>query len=254
VNWQVSEMSKFIEKLKQVLQPPPQSMGFKTAQAEQARPRIQLVVNISGGKSKSSVKELDMADALVSPNPAVGVDKTISGSWLLKGDSEEVEKSIKSGVDFVILPTNGEVIPPDKKIGKILQIEAAITDVLLRTVNELPVDAILLTEDKESGLGLSWKRLMLIQRFSSILNKPLLIEVLPDIIDTELQQIWDAGISGIIISLDAEQADSVVQKLRKAIEKLPFPSRRKRDKSLAILPRVEIEPEKPEEDEGDDDE
>ena len=54
--------------------------------------------------------------------------------------------------------------------------------------------------------------------------------------------------------MDAEQVESVVQKIRKTIDKLSFPSRRKRDKSLAILPRVEIEPEKPEEDEGDEDE
>jgi hypothetical protein len=247
-------MSKFIERLQQVLQPPSQSMGFKTAQAEQARPKIQLVVNITGIKSKSPLKELDTADALVSPNPVVGIGKTISGSWLFKGDGEEVEKSVKSGIDFVILPANGEVMPPDKKIGKILQIEASITDVLLRTVNELPVDAILLTEDKENGLALTWKRLMLIQRFSSTLSKPLLIEVLPDVSDSELQQIWEAGVSGIIITIDAEQVESVVQKLRKTIDKLSFPSRRKRDKSLAILPRVEIEPEKPEEDEGDEDE
>ena len=109
------------------------------------------------------------------------------GVWLSKGDAEEVEKSIKSGADFIILPANGEVLPPDKKIGKILQIEASITDVLLRTVSELPVDAVLLNEE-ENGLVLTWKRLMLIQRFSSLLDKPLLIEVLPSITDTELQE------------------------------------------------------------------
>jgi len=124
--------------------------------------------------------------------------KTILGNWLFKGEREEVEKSIKSGVDFVILPANGEVLPSDKKLGKILQIESAISDVLLRTVNELPVDAVLISEDKENGRGLTWIRLMLIHRFSSLLNKPLLIEVLPDICETDLQQIWEAGISGLL--------------------------------------------------------
>ena len=160
-------MSKFIERLQQVLQPPSQSMGFKTAKSEQARPRIQLVVNVTDGKLKSQTKELDKADALVLPISAVGTGKTISGVWLSKGDAEEVEKSIKSGADFIILPANGEVLPSDKKIGKILQIEASITDVLLRTVSALPVDAVLLNEE-ENGLVLTWKRLMLIQRFSSL--------------------------------------------------------------------------------------
>jgi hypothetical protein len=246
-------MSKFIEKLQQVFQPPAQSMGFKTAKSEQARPKIQLVVNIIGSKSKSTIKELDAVDALILTGSVAGNDKAISGGWLLKGDGEEIEKAIRSGLDFVILPANGKVVPPDKKIGKILQIEAGITDILLRTVNELPVDAVLLLEGKEIGLALTWKRLMLVQRFSSILNKPLLIEILPDVSDSELQQVWEAGVSGIIIAVDAEQAESVILNLRKTIDKLSFPSKRKKENNLAILPRVEMEPEKPEEDEGGDD-
>ena len=182
------------------------------------------------------------------PISAAGIDSDIYGTWLTKGDAEEVEKSIKSGADFIILPANGEVLPPDKKIGKILQIEASITDVLLRTVSELPVDAVLLTEEKENGLGLTWKRLMLIQRFSSLLNKPLLIEVLPDVTDTELQAIWEAGVSGVIVTADAEQAAAIIPNLRKVIDKLSFPAKRKREKSLAIVPHIENKPEEPKED------
>ena len=245
-------MSKFIERLQQVTMPPSQSMGFKTAKAEQARPRIQLVVNVTGGNLRSQSKELDEADALVLPITAVDVSKIISGMWLTKGNAEEVEKSIKSASDFIILPADGVVLLPDKKIGKILQIEAAITDILLRTVNELPIDAVLLTEGHESGLVLTWKRLMLIQRFSSLLNKPLLIEVLPSVTDTELQAIWEAGVSGVIITADTEQAKTVIQNLRKVIDKLSFPSRRKREKSLAIVPHIENKPEEPEKDDDGD--
>ncbi len=228
-------------------------MTFKTAKTEQKRTKIQLLVNIVGGKSKSPAKEIDDADALILPASEVGVEKAIWGMWLSKGDIEEAEKSIKSGTDFIILPANGEVLPPDKKIAKILQIESSITDVLLRTVNELPLDAVLLSEDKGNGLSFTWKRLMLIQRFSSLLNKPLLIEVLPNVTDTELQQIWEAGVNGVIVTVDTEQSEAVSQNLRHIIDKLSFPSRRKKEKSLAILPRVESKQEEPEEADGDDD-
>jgi hypothetical protein len=173
--------------------------------------------------------------------------------WLTKGNAEEVERSIKSGADFIILPADGAVLLPDKKIGKILQIEASITDILLRTVNELPIDAVLLTEGHESGLVLTWKRLMLIQRFSSLLNKPLLIEVLPSITDTELQAIWEAGVSGVIVTANTEQAEAVMQSLRKVIDKLSFPAKRKREKSLAIVPHIENQPEEPEKEDDDGD-
>ena len=244
-------MSKFIERLQQVLQPPVQTMGFNTAKKEQERPRIQLVLDVSTGKSKSQLKELDKADALLVPISAVVVGNTITGRWLVKGDAAEIEKSIKAGIDFIVLPVNGEILPPDTKIGKILQIEASITDVLLRTVSSLPVDAVLIKEE-ENGLALTWKRLMLVHRFSSLAGKPLMIEVLPTVTDSELQQIWEAGVSGIIVKADAEQAEGIALNLRDIIEKLTFPSKRKQDKSMAIVPHIESAPEEPKEDDGDD--
>ena len=142
----------------------------------------------------------------------------------------------------------GKYCHPIKKIGKILQIEATISDILLRAVSELPVDAVLLTEEKENGLAVTWKRMMLIHRFSSLLNKPLLIEVLPDIEANELQVIWEAGVSGVIVTADAEQAAAIIPGLRKVIDKLSFPAKRKREKSLAIVPHIENKPEEPKED------
>jgi len=245
-------MSKFIERLQQVFQPPTQSMGFNTAKPELARPKLQLLVNITGAKLKSQIKEPDEADALTAPFPAVDGDKVIWGKWLSKGDAEEVEKATKAGVDFLILPVSGEVIPQDKKIGKIIQIEASITDILLRTVSSLPVDAVLLSGE-ENGLAFTWKRLMSVHRFSSLTGKPVLIEVLTDITEIELQEIWEAGVSGIIVTTDIEQVEDVTRNLRNVIDRLSFPSRRKREKSLAIVPRIEITPEEPKEDDGDDD-
>ena len=245
-------MSKFIERLQQVLKPTIQSMGFNTAKSEQARPRIQLVMDVAIAKSKTQPKELEKADALLVPISAVGVGKTISGVQLSKGDAEEVEKSIKAGVDFIILPASGEVLPSDQKIGKILQVEAAISDILLRTVSALPVDAVLLKEE-ENGLVLNWKRLMMIHRYSSLAGKPLMIEALPTVTETELQQIWEAGVSGVIVKTDAEQAEAVALNLRNIIDKLTFPSKRKQEKSMAIVPHIESAPEEPKEDDGDGD-
>jgi hypothetical protein len=245
-------MSKFIERLQQALTPPIQSMGFMIAKPEQARPKIQLVVSVTGGKLKTQLKEPTEADALLFSNTAVSVNEKITGMWLSKGDTEEVEKSIKAGVDFVILPVSGEVLQPDKKLGKIIQIAESISDIMLRTVGELPVDAVLLSESKESSLALTWKRLMLIRRFTGLAGKPLLVEVLPTITETEFQAIWDAGVSGVIINVDAEQAEDAAGNLRKIIEKLSFPSKRKLEKNMAIVPVVASTVEEPKEDDGDD--
>jgi hypothetical protein len=245
-------MSKFIERLQHALTPPIQSMGFMTAKPEQTGPKIQLVVSVTGGKLKTQAKETVEADALLFSNKAVSVNEKITGMWLSKGDIEEVEESIKAGVDFVILPVSGEVLPPDKKLGKIIQIADSISDIMLRTVGELPVDAVLLSESKESSLALTWKRLMLIRRFTALAGKPLLVEVLPTITETEFQQIWDAGVSGVIVSVDAEQAEDAAGNLREKIEKLSFPSKKKNGKGMAIVPAVTVTPEAPKEDDDDD--
>jgi hypothetical protein len=250
---QVSEMSKFIEKLKQVLQPPVQSMGFKAFITEQSKPRIQLVINITGVKTKTQIKEPAEADALLFSNTTGTIGEKLSGMWLARGDSEEVEKAIQAGADFVVIPVDGEVLPSDKKIGKIIQIGSTITDVMLRTVSELPVDAVLLNEEKESELMLSWKRLMLIRRFAGLTGKPLLIEVPPIATENELQQIWEAGVSGIIVKTEAEQAEAVALNLRNIIDKLTFPAKGKKEKSMAIVPSISTTVEEPKEDNDGDD-
>ena len=84
----VSEMSKFIEKLQQVLAPPVQSMGFNHTKSEQARLKIQLVVNVNGGKAKSQIKEPAGADALVVSGTAIRAGETITGMRLANGDTE----------------------------------------------------------------------------------------------------------------------------------------------------------------------
>ena len=242
-------MSKFIERLKEVSQNPPKSIGFRTAKTEQSRPRIQLVANIQGNKTKLTTKQLSAADALILPAPESDAGDIAYGVWLAHGSIKEVGQAAKAGADFLILPTKGEILPQDNKLGKILQVEASITDTLLRTANELPVDAVLLSEGKESGLALTWQRLMLIQRFSALLNKPLLVEVATDISSNELRLIWETGANGVIVTVSDEQTEVVLQNLRKVINALPFPSRRKKDSTMALIPHVIPEAEEPEEDE-----
>jgi hypothetical protein len=245
-------MSKFIEKLQQVMTPPVQSMGFNHTKSERARPKIQLVLSVNGSKAKTQIKAAAGADALLFSNGAIDGGETVTGLRLAKGDADEAEKAVKAGADFVVLPLSGEVLAPDKKLGKIVQIEDSVSDIMLRTVGDLPADAVLLMEDKESNLALTWKRLMLIRRFAALSGKPLLIEVLPGIKETELQQIWDAGVSGVVVSVNAEQAEAVAANLRQIIEKLTFPSKQKNGKNMAIVPVVTVAAEAPKEDDDDD--
>jgi hypothetical protein len=245
-------MSKLIERLQQVFQPPVQAMGFKAAKT-QPRPKIQLILNISGSKAKA-VKEIEEADGLLLATGFAGTGEVISGNWLTTGDAAEMEKAAKAGVDFVVMPLAGNVTPHDKKMGKILHIESSISDIMLRAVSSLPVDGVLLGDGSENELVLNWQRLMMIHRFSALAGKPLLVEVLPSITENDLQQIWEAGVSGVVVKADAEEAQMTAHNLREIIDKLTFPTKKKNERGIAILPGIAAAPEehKHDDDDGDD--
>lgn len=245
-------MSKFIERLKQVSQPAPPPMGFGAGRNAETRPRIQLVAHLSSATS-SLASQLAMVDAVVLSAAKHGNGEVLWGLWLKKGDTEEVDQAIKSDADFVVLPAGGVVLPPDKKIGKVLQIESGTTDVLLRTVNELPVDSILLVEDRDNAKSLTWQRLMLIQRFASFVNKPLLVSVPDNAAAMELQLIWETGVSGVVVDVSEESDVTALKDLRQVIDSLTFPAKKKREKMTAVLPHISEPIEKEEEEEPDDD-
>jgi hypothetical protein len=129
-------------------------------------------------------------------------------------------------------------------VGKVLEVEPSLTEGLLRTLNELPADAVLIGSAQDGDSSLTWNHLMLFQRFAALLTKPLLISTPSNITDSELQALWDAGVDGIIIEVKAGQPAERLKELRQAIDKLT-PAPRKRGKVGALLPRVAEKAESP---------
>jgi hypothetical protein len=247
-------VSKFIDRLKQVLQPAPQPMGFRPSNSVSSRPKIQLVANLSTDAGALE-NRLAVADAIILPASQHISTEIVWGIETKKGILEEVKQAKEAGADFVVLTTGGTVIPTGQEIGKILRVESSITDVLLRTINELPIDAVLI-EDNASDLLLTWQRLMLVHRFAGFLSKSLLLPVLPGITAEELKLIWETGVSGVVIDISSKTDTAALKNLRQIINELPFQSPKKREKLSAVLPHIaeEVHKEEPDKDDDDDDE
>ena len=99
----------------------------------------------------------------------------IWGASLEGGLRDYLEKTAKLGADFVVFPAAGTPasVPPENDAGVVLEIETSISDTLLRTVNDAPVDAVLV-KDEERGEGpLTWAEMLRLHRVVKLLSLPL---------------------------------------------------------------------------------
>lgn len=245
-------MSRFIDKLNQVSQAVPQSMGFGTVQKVSSKSRMLIIADLAQANVSGLADYVDGADAglLRISNLSEGAIKlreiceVVSGipwgSWLKDVGQGGIEQLVEAGCDFVVFPPANTplAINQDTKLGKILQVEASLSEGLLRTVNELPVDAVLSACEQEEEHFLTWHHLMLFQHFADLLTKPLLVSVPSNVTANELQTLWEIGVEGVVVKVGVGQAGGRLEELRQIIDKLDFTSQRKGGKAEALLPYI----------------
>jgi len=244
-------MSKFIDKLNQVSRVVPQSMGFGRAQPASEKPKILLIASLTEASVGGLVDYVAGADAgLLHISKLSSGAKTLKemsqavpdipwGGWLKNIDKGEIKQMAKAGCDFMVFPAANTPLAllQNGEIGKILEVEASLSEGLLRAVNELSIDAVLIAGEQKEYF-LTWHHLMLFQRFADLLTKPLLAFIPSNVTVNELQALWEAGVEGVIIEVGAGQPVDRLKKLRQVIDKLAFPSQRKRGKAEALLPPI----------------
>ena len=243
-------MSRFIDKLNQVSQVMPQPMGFRAVSPVTSKPKMLLVASLAEADGEGLADYVAGADAgllvISKPSSEVRTFKEISqavpaipwGGWLKSIGSGEIEQMTKANCDFMVFPaaTTSLAIVQNKKVGKILEVEASLSEGLLKAVDELPADAVLIGGEKKEGL--TWHHLMLFQRFADLLTKPLLVSIPSNVTANELQALWEAGVNGVVIKVGVEQPAGRLQELRQAIDKLTSPPPHKRRKPEALLPHI----------------
>ena len=247
-------MSQLIDKLNRVAKTVPQSMGFKAYQS--AAPKAQMILIASFAQTAHADSLVDCAtsaDAILLSiaKPRRGAKTTEEtaqslpdipwGVWLGDMGEKELGNLAKAGGDFVGFSSADKVIafPEDNKIGKILQVGSSLNEDLLKAINELPVDAVLVVGESKGPL--TWHQLMLIQRLSNLLTKPLLASAQPNIAASEPKFLWEAGADGVVVEVSTGQPLGKLKKLRQAIDSLSSLPPRKRGKPSALLPHIDKE-------------
>ena len=162
------------------------------------------------------------------------------GGRLGEVGSGGIKELVKAGGDFVVFSAANTplAILQDDEVGKILEVETSLSEGLLRAINELSVDAVLIAGQQEKEYSLTWHHLMLFQHFADLITKPLLASIPSSITADELQVLWEVGVNGVVIEAEAEQAGERLAAIRQEIDKLTLPSIRKGDKVKALLPHI----------------
>ena len=242
-------MSKFIDRLNQVVQAVPQPMGFRVEPVS-PKPRILLIASLAQKNVDHLTDYVAGADAGLLPisNLSSGVKSLQEirqivpdipwGGWLRGVGLGGIKQVAKIDGDFLVFPSadTSLAVFQSSKVGRILEVESSLSDGLLRAVDELPVDAVLIAGEPAKGGFLTWQHLMICQRFTYLLAKPLLAPVPSSVTADELRVLWGAGVDGVIVEVEADQPVERLGKLRQTIDKLIFPWRHKRGEGEALLP------------------
>lgn len=260
-------MRRLIDKLLKASKAAPTPMGFGAARQTAARPQMVLVAAMDAAVTENPADYLASADAvLLQPGKTRLTARTIQGfvknmSEIPLGitvdtdDNKKPAAPVENGIDFLVLSPDSPVssIPTEDKTGRILQVESSMDDGLLRAINSLPVDAILVRDPFENGLV--WHQLMIFRHLANIISKPIIVSAPDTITYKELEALWKAGIDGVVVAVEGT-APSTWQELRSSINKLPPREVSKPGKEEARLPRMGGESPaplpKPEEDDDED--
>lgn len=244
-------MSKLIDRLIQTTETVSSPMGFMATKAAPSKPKMALIARVEPAENMAQLADyVSSADAAIIAR--IGTEKdavkdigrslhdTVWGLWLEEKSRPQIKAPVSAGADFIILPLNLEFGLPDiEKMGKILLVESSLGEGLIRTINELPVDAVLLADDEEKP-AITWHHLMLCQRFSDLLFKPLLLTVPTSVDSDELKALWKAGVDGVVISVKTVKQAERLKELRQIINQSEFTAR-PRKKVAALLPHIREE-------------
>ncbi len=228
-------MSRFIDKLKQASQTELPPLGFGRVH-NIVKPKMLLLAQVEAGAAKTAGE----ADAvLLKDNGKKSADTGDIPCGVLLEQNSKLKDVAETGADFVAFPPEAELEAiEDEDTGKVLVIETSLEKELLRAINDMPVDAVILTGEKTEPLDCVWRSFMLCKITAALCGKPLLVKIAADTGENKLQLLWEAGIAGVVI--EAGNAKEL-KEMRSVIDSLKPPSKKK-GKNMAIVPLMREEP------------
>ncbi|HEX76969.1 MAG TPA: hypothetical protein G4O03_00950 [Dehalococcoidia bacterium] len=236
-------MSKFVDRLKRQTTSGAQPMGFRATETTKPpalllvlhipQPKAQAVASTARGNPDALLVDIEKATAAHLREMAGAAGEIPLGCALGKPPTPgEMQQLQDAGCDFMVFEP--AVMPlqlwEDIKAGRVLKVDPSLPEGWLRAIDQVEADAVLAGSPPQVGLSLS--DLLSYHRLASLITKPILAWVAPDVKSSELQALGEARVAGIVVSHTSEEE---LHRLRRTIEALPPPRRRPR-RLEAVLP------------------
>ena len=242
-------MSKLVKKLRQVSENAVQPLGFRTAPPTASRQML-LIASVpqshSGAIAQLAKTEID-AILVDSRNLkgtgdfshfAADAGDVPLGLWLDLVSEECLEQFKQAGGDFLVFEAGAApaTLLQEEELGKVLTVDPSQDESLLCTIDQLPIEVVLLDVNNEGGV-LTISDLMSCQWLAGLVDKPLLVAAQRELTDKEIRSLREAGVSGIVVELQEKQIGDSLARLSQAIKALP-PRTKKLGEKKALLPRL----------------
>jgi len=240
-------LSKLLDKLNQVSRGSAQPIGFRTASTPKS-PRMVLIAALGEGDSSAAAVAKESADAVLLKGAVSQIAASLGdvpwGVCLSEATEKDLSQLKGMGCDFLVFDTAKAPLTllKEEGLGKIAEIEPSLADGLIRAIEQLPIDAVLIGGE----LSLSVHRLMVCQHLANLVRKPLIALSPPGMSEEDLKGLWEAGMAGVMVEGGAKEE---LSGLRQAIDALPASRRKGKERAEALLPYPREEEITPVEDE-----
>ena len=235
-------MAKLADLIERTTRPAASPLGFATTRAK-ATPTMIIVAQIgeAWGATAGDATAAGAGVVLLSGNPneadikAATEAATDKPCGLIADDTAKLDALSDSGIDFVVVDSETPASAlQTEDLTFLLKISEDISDIQLRTVEPLPIDALVLdTAPGTFTIG----RQMELQRITGLARKPMLMAPADDVSRDDLLSLRDSGVLLLAVDMGAPDAARTLAQLAELVEALPpRRSRQRGEKGEVTLP------------------
>jgi hypothetical protein len=254
-------MSKLVDRLESLSKFSGGPIGFHSPVSEVRSAAMLLIGGLSGTQVKEARTIHDVnADAglILSEGSGAKIVRQMVeamgdvplGVFVKNMSQEKIDEVTNAGCDFVVFDIKMPAAVLDQEgVGRFLIVEPSLDQGLVRAINGFDVDAVLISKGADSFVTV--EHMFVCRRFVELLEKPVIV-MLPSLLNkTELTELWQAGIDGVVVP--PAQSVQALTELKGMIDDLPRGTRGRHSKASAALPQygglVTLEDEEEEEEE-----